>query len=200
MITLYVCLLLLLLHVVLPGSDLRRLAQVRLRHTWLVWCALVSQVLLISVLPDAGRLSDVVHVATYGLAATFAVVNLRSAGTWVVAAGGALNLSAILANGGVMPASPAALAASGWQPAPGRFANSDIVEDPRLAFLGDVFATPSWLPVNSVYSVGDLLVVAGVALFLHQVCRPRGGRTGVLPASPVTSPSGGAAAGPSAHS
>lgn len=178
MITLYVCLLLLLVHALLPGSDLRRLARVRLRHTWLVWAALGSQVLLISVLPDAGRLSNIGHLATYGLAAAFAVANVRSAGTAVIGAGGGLNLTAIVANGGVMPASPDALAASGWEPAPGQFANSDVVEDARLSFLGDVFALPAWLPVDSVYSVGDVVVVIGVAVFLHQTCRPRAGRRG----------------------
>lgn len=173
MITLYVCLLLLAGHALLPGSDLRRLARVRLRHTWLVWSALASQVLLISVLPDAGGLSNVAHLATYALAAAFAVVNVRSAGTAVIGAGGGLNLAAIVANGGVMPASADALAASGWEPTPGQFANSDVVADARLLFLGDVFATPSWLPVDSVFSVGDVVVVVGVALFLHQTCRTR---------------------------
>ena len=175
MITLYVCLLLLVVHALLPGSDLRLLARVRLRHTWLVWSALGSQVLIISVLPDAGGLSQAAHLLTYALAGAFAVLNMRSAGTWVVGAGGGLNLAAILANGGVMPASADALAASGWEATPGQFANSDVVTDARLAFLGDVFATPSWLPVDSVFSIGDVVVVVGIAVFLHQTCRPRPG-------------------------
>ena len=82
-----------------------------------------------------------------------------------------LNLVAISANGGVMPASPSALRASGWTPAPGHFANSAAVADPRLPWLGDVFATPSWLPVHSVFSLGDIVIVAGVAVFLQQTCR-----------------------------
>lgn len=173
MIILYVCLLLLAVHAVLPGSDLRHLARVRLRHTWLVWLALASQVLIISVLPDAGRLSNSAHLMTYGLAAAFAVLNMRSAGTAVVGAGGGLNGAAILANGGVMPASAGALAASGWHAPPGQFANSAVLPDARLLFLGDVFATPPWLPVDSVFSAGDVVVVVGIALFLHQTCRPR---------------------------
>ena len=35
MIILYACLVLVLMHALLPGSDLRRLGQFRLRHTWL---------------------------------------------------------------------------------------------------------------------------------------------------------------------
>ncbi|MGJ7440831.1 DUF5317 family protein [Aquipuribacter sp. MA13-6] len=171
MIILYCCLLLLAVHAVLPGSDLRRLGRLSMRHTWLVWLALAVQVVVMSVLPDAGPLSQAAHLGTYGLAAVFAGLNLRSAGTWVVAAGGALNLTAITANGGVMPASASAVAASGWQAAPGQFANSAVLAQPRLLPLGDVFATPAWLPVNSVFSVGDVLVVLGVAVFLHLTCR-----------------------------
>lgn len=173
MITLYICLLLLAVHVALPGSDPRRLAWVRLHHTWLVWSALASQVLIISVLPDAGRLSNAAHLFTYVLAATFVILNMRSAGTAVIGLGGGLNLAAILVNGGVMPASADALTASGWESPTGQFANSAVVPGARLAFLGDIFATPSWLPVDSVFSLGDVIVALGIALFLHQTCRPR---------------------------
>jgi len=170
MIILYACLMLTALYAVLPGSDLRRLVQIRLRHTWLVWLALADQIVVISVLPDGGALSRAAHLASYGLAALFAVLNHRSAGTWTVGAGGACNLVAIVANGGTMPASAAALKASGWQATPGHFANSAVVPTPRIAFLGDVFATPSWLPVHSVFSIGDIVIVVGVALFLHKAC------------------------------
>lgn len=171
MIILYACLLVAAVYAVLPGFDLRRLALVELRRTWLVWLALVAQVLVISVLPDGGWMSEAAHLATYGLAALFVAFNLRSAGTWVIGTGGAANLAAIAANGGTMPASPSALAASGWQTTPGQFANSAVVDHPRLAFLGDVFVTPSWLPESRVFSIGDVLIVVGVAVFLHTTCR-----------------------------
>ena len=41
------------------------------------------------------------------------------------------------------------------------FVNSGVLDDPRLAFLGDVFASPAWLPLRNVYSPGDLLLLAG---------------------------------------
>ena len=43
------------------------------------------------------------------------------------------------------------------------------VDDPRLLFLGDIFATPSSWPLYNVYSVGDVLIVAGVLVLLHGV-------------------------------
>jgi Family of unknown function (DUF5317) len=174
MIILYACMLLVLMHALLPGSDLRRLGQFRLRHTWLVWLALVDQIVVISVLPDLGVVSEGLHLASYALAALFAVLNNRSVGTWVVAVGGACNLIAITANGGIMPATTRALKASGWRPTPGHFANSAALPNPRLAFLGDVFSTPPWSPVHSVFSIGDVVIVLGVALFLHTTCRGTG--------------------------
>ena len=68
-IILYACLLLVMMHVVLPGSDLRRLGQIRLRHTWLVWLALADQIIVISILPDLGVVSEGLHLASYALAA-----------------------------------------------------------------------------------------------------------------------------------
>jgi hypothetical protein len=171
MIILYACLILALAHALLPGSDLRRLGQIRLRHTWLVWLALADQIVVISVLPDLGVVSQGAHFASYGLAALFALLNNRSAGTWIIGLGGLCNLLAITANGGTMPATSGALKASGWRPTPGHFANSAALPNPRLAPLGDVFSTPSWFPVHSVFSIGDVVIVLGVALFLHSTCR-----------------------------
>ena len=89
MIIVYACLVLVAAHALLPGSDLRRLGLLRLRHSWLVWLALADQIVVISVLPDGQALSEGAHLASYGFAALFAVLNLRSVGTWIVAAGGA---------------------------------------------------------------------------------------------------------------
>ena len=80
------------------------------------------------------------------------------------------NFTAIFANDGVMPASASALKAAGVQETPGEFINSTSVPDAHLQFLGDVFATPSWLPVHNVYSIGDVLIVIGVLLAVHSIC------------------------------
>jgi hypothetical protein len=170
-IILYAVLILAAVHALLPGSDLRRLGQIRLRHSWLVWLALADQIVVISVFPDLGAVSEGAHLASYGLAAMFALLNNRSAGTWIIGIGGICNLLVITANGGTMPATSGALKASGWRPTPGHFANSAALPNPRLAPLGDVFSTPPWFPVHSVFSIGDVVIVLGVALFLHSTCR-----------------------------
>jgi hypothetical protein len=95
-------------------------------------------------------------------------------------------VTAIVANSGVMPAARGALELAGIGAPGGRFANSTAVADPRLAFLGDVFAWPAPLPFANVFSVGDALIVLGAAIVVHQVCGSRlatgAARRGLRPA------------------
>src|SRR5215211_5569435 len=67
-----------------------------------------------------------------------------------------------IANGGYMPASPAAAAAVGHS-ATDTYSNSAIVDGAALAPLTDIFALPTWLPFSNVFSLGDVLIAAGIA-------------------------------------
>jgi hypothetical protein len=175
---------LILATVPLCGGRLSALRNVELRARWLPVSALGAQVLIITVMP--GALPGVhapVHLATYALVALFLWCNRRLPGLWLVAVGAAANLAAIVANGGVMPASADALAAAGM-PATlaGEYANSAVVQAPRLAFLGDVFAIPENWPFTNVFSVGDLLIAAGFAVSVHVLCASRCARAFARPA------------------
>jgi hypothetical protein len=114
-----------------------------------------------------------VHLASYGLIAAFLWANRHIAYLWLAALGGALNLAAIAANGGVMPADPDALAAAGVHQEAGDFANSTAVAHPHLSLLGDVFAVPASWPVSNVFSVGDVILVVAALLALHCLCGSR---------------------------
>jgi hypothetical protein len=103
----------------------------------------------------------------------FLMANRGMPGLWLVGVGTAMNLTAILANGGVMPATRAALRAAGRLPVSGHFENSTVLADPNLAFLGDVFAWPAPLPLANVFSAGDVCVVLGAVMILHQICGSR---------------------------
>ena len=106
------------------GGRLSALAQVRLRFVPAILGSLCLQVVIISVLPDGSPgLHRLLHVVSYVLAATFLVANRRVRGMWIVALGAALNLVAILANDGVMPASRSALRAAGVATKSQGFAN-----------------------------------------------------------------------------
>jgi hypothetical protein len=181
-----VCLLC-LLTVPLARGSLLRLADVELHARWTVLAAIVIQVLVITVFPaQAGSLGEPVHLATYALAAAFLWRNQSLPGLWIIGLGAAMNLSAITANGGVMPATPGALDAAGMVHDKGSaFANSAAVDDPRLAFLGDVFAVPASWPLSNVFSVGDVAIVLGVLIALHAICGSRIVPARVRPASRV---------------
>ncbi|MFZ0666826.1 MAG: DUF5317 domain-containing protein [Acidimicrobiales bacterium] len=148
-----------------------RLLKVRLKGFYLVWAALIDQILVISVLPARPHLIlDVANLASYLAAAVFLWMNKRVPGVLFLGAGGAMNLVAIVANGGTMPASRNALRASGWRPEPGHFVNSGVVAHPKVAFLGDVFATPRWFPFHDVFSAGDIVIVVAVAWLVYRTC------------------------------
>lgn len=151
------------------GGRFSVLAEVPLRAPWLVALALALQVLTISVLVDPPHLLAAgLHVLSYAVAGLFLWCNRSLPGLGVLTLGAAVNLLAILANAGVMPARPAALRSAGIVPDPAHFANSTTVADPRLGFLGDVFAIPDGAGLlANVFSVGDLLLAAGAVWLLH---------------------------------
>ena len=177
------------LAVPLAGGRLGALVELRLRHVWAVYAALGLAVLAIGLPGLPEWLRSLLLVAAYPVGAVFLAANWRVPGIVLTALGAALNLIAITANGGVMPASPAALARAGLADDPG-FQNSTALADPRLAFLGDVFAVPASWPLSNVFSIGDVLIAAGLAWGLHRVCGSRlvprwTGNTGAPPAGPL---------------
>jgi hypothetical protein len=93
-------------------------------------------------------------VAAYPVGALFLAANWRVPGMPLVALGGALNLLAITVNGGVMPASPSALAGAGLAVDEPGFQNSTALAEPRLEFLGDVFFIPASWPLSNVFRSG----------------------------------------------
>ena len=112
--TLALAFLLLLLTVPLFGGKLSRVGEVRIRWIWLAAAAFGIQVVLVTVVPDGdSTVHRILHLATYVLAAACLIRNLDLRFVWLVGVGGLLNLIAIAANGGVMPASRSALETAG---------------------------------------------------------------------------------------
>jgi hypothetical protein len=71
-----------------------------------------------------------------------------------------------------MPASHAALEIAG-RLTPRIYSNSSAVTDPALWPLTDVFALPSWVPLANVFSVGDVMIGAGIAVVIVLALRRR---------------------------
>lgn len=158
-----------LLTVPLSGGHLGRLGELRLRWLWTAPLALGLQVLIVTIAPGGDRtLHAAVHVGTYVLIGVFLWANRHIAGTRLIALGAAANTLAIMANGGVMPASRTAQRIAGLHLG-GGFNNSDAVAHPHLLWLGDIIPIPGPLP--NTLSVGDVIIFAGMLVLLHRTCR-----------------------------
>jgi hypothetical protein len=182
---LILCAVALVLSVPLTGGDLRRLSTVRLRWLPLLWAALALQLIATVIpfgLPDWALSS--LHTASYVLVGAMVLANRRLPGILILWVGASLNLLAIAVNGGTLPARASALREAGIHPKAG-FDNSGVVSHPHLAWLGDWWATPSWLPLRNVISVGDLVILAGAAVLLHVTCRSRDRSRNLLDAAPL---------------
>ena len=160
-----------ILTVPLTGRSLSPLARLELRRVWLVWLSIGLQ-LLITIIPIVPNwLGQPVHLFTFGLSGAFLWSNRHLPGAMFVAFGAALNLAAIAANNGTMPASQWAWNTAGYPVVDGQFANSNVVDGARLWWLGDVFAIPKGWPLANVYSVGDVVIVIAVGYLAHSWCR-----------------------------
>lgn len=148
------------------------LAALRFRFATLAVVGFAAQVVIFSA-PVSERIGDVgapLYVASTAVVFAVLLANLRIGGLPVVALGAAGNLVAIVANGGYMPASAAALAAAGKVP-PDGYSNSAVLADPVLAPLTDIFALPPAVPFANVFSIGDVLIGAGIALAIVAAMR-----------------------------
>jgi hypothetical protein len=134
------------------------------------WAPLALAGLAIQIALFSGPISDrvgdagpIIYVASTALVLVVVVRNARIAGLPLVVLGAASNLAAIVANGGYMPASPAAAAAAG-RAVSSTYSNSAITDGAVLTPLTDIFALPRGLPMSNVFSIGDVLIGVGIAL------------------------------------
>ena len=151
----------------LVGGRPAGLADLTLPWPWLMVVGLLVQVALFStpVTDRIGALGPPLYVASTALVLAAIWMNRRIPGMLIVAIGAGCNLSAIVANGGFMPADPATMAALG-KGDPTTYSNSAILADPALRPLTDIFVLPAWLPFANVFSVGDILIGLGVAVVI----------------------------------
>jgi hypothetical protein len=156
----------------LLGGQPSRLGELRIRFAWLCILGLVIQLLLFSdaVTERIGDLGVPIYVvSTFAVAAAVAA-NYRIPGMAIVALGAFSNLAAIVANGGYMPTTAEALAATGFTERT-VYSNSALLADPKLPWLTDIFAMPRWLPAHNVFSIGDVLIGVGVVVVIVAAMR-----------------------------
>ena len=158
------------------GGRIDRLSDVRFRWLPAIGLALLIQVPLFGplteVLPPGDAVGVALYVASLALVLAAVLANVRQTGMPLLALGAALDGAAIVANGGLMPATPEVMAALGWNGPHDGFSNSAVMASPALPWLIDRFATPRGLPFANVFSIGDVLIGAGVGWFVVRAMRP----------------------------
>jgi hypothetical protein len=179
MLLLYAVLIGLLVGSITHGS-LKGLADARVRLWPVALLGLVFQVALFST-PMAdmvGAWGPVLYVLSTVVVLMALVVNVRQPGFWLITLGALLNFVVIIANGGQMPASPAALALlTGHAAVPSEVFSNSVVAGPHtvLPLLGDIYVLPRPIPFANVFSIGDVLIGAGGALWLVRVMQAGAG-------------------------
>jgi Family of unknown function (DUF5317) len=167
----------------LTGGRLRHLEHLDLRHPWLVLLAMGIQLVIFTRLGSSISESASVwaHVSSYVVLLVFVILNRRNLGVVLAGLGTLMNATVIIINGGYMPASRRALEIAGRLADSSTYNNSIIAnESAHLLPLGDVMAIPAGVPFfSNVFSVGDLFIVAGVALLLATAMRTPAPVTGV---------------------
>jgi len=139
-----------------------------------LWEALVGGIavrVLLDLLPWSGFVPSTLAIASTAALLAFALVNVRIGGMVLVVAGLGLNLLVMFVNWG-MPVSASALVSSGivTEKQVGDVVLSggrEVADGAFLGFLGDVIP----LPWGQVISIGDVLVLVGIALVTASVLR-----------------------------
>jgi len=156
----------------LRGGRISRLPSLEFRAGWLVLAALIIQLLifpLFSKKPILPYATTALHIISYVLLFGWLLLNVRIIPLLVIAIGAIANFLAISLNGGYMPSSMTALRMAGSQAMVENLSRADTYgnvirmgADTRLDVLGDWLYLPSWIPFATAFSIGDLLIMAGI--------------------------------------
>ncbi|MCL6634565.1 MAG: DUF5317 domain-containing protein [Peptococcaceae bacterium] len=167
----------------LTGGKARNLKNIRFSHSWLVLLAVAIKVITNSGLRYVLGISDFVapklYISSLLLITIFILANIRLRGLLLVGAGLLSNLVAIVANAGYMPVKREYLIA---------FASPEELEKisqglpvfnhiptgagTKFYYLTDIFLMPHWILITKVFSIGDVLITAGAAIFVWTCLRP----------------------------
>jgi len=149
--------------VYITGGNLKWLVNRPLRFKWLVLTALFIQIIIFSGMPvldyTPSLYIGIIHIISYLLLLAFIMLNVKVAGIAILGLGTLSNAAAIVVNGGFMP---------NMLVAPGEISFNVVGISPesRLLFLSDILSAPEWLPLPSAFSIGDVLIVIGMFVYL----------------------------------
>jgi len=144
---------------------LSQLGMLQINWWWAGLAAITFQILLFStpIGSAIGGIAPVAYVLSTAAVLAAVLANLPAMGFRISAAGAVANLAAVIANGGYMPSTEAALRLADRGQESG-YSNSAVLSHPSIPIFTDIFAIPSWMPLANVFSLGDVLIAAGVAV------------------------------------
>jgi hypothetical protein len=170
------------------GQTFSLLADIRLRSAWLVIPALAMQYPLLRTPYGPTQqmgVQQALFLLSHLLLLVFVWRNRRLAGIQIVGLGILCNLLVILANGGFMPIAPETLVRINpattlginpgtsfglWQPGFHYGFSKDVIllrGATNLWALSDILVIPRPFPWPTAFSLGDLLIAAGIVVLLQ---------------------------------
>lgn len=158
----------------LRGGRLRRIAHVRLRHSWLLFAGAAVQLAVDlgagrGVIADAGTVGVTALMISYVLIVGFVALNWTLPGVPLLAIGLACNALVIGVNG-AMPVSPEAVRALGLTPGDVPLGKHTVMTATTgLPWLADIWALP---PLRTIISIGDVVIAAGTVPLVHGLMGP----------------------------
>lgn len=115
-----------------------------------------------------------IHLTIYLLLFAGLYFNRKLWAFKIVFIGILLNFIVIMANGGHMPVSAGAMLSAGLDDnlnviRAGHFITHSVMDThTKLPFLGDILVLPKPYPRPKVFSIGDMIMAAGVFIFIQQ--------------------------------
>jgi hypothetical protein len=166
----------------LAGGNIRHLGGHPFKHIWIAVSAFSVQLLIFSDIPFlkfGSTFIVVLHLASYAALLAFIFLNKKTHGIVTIGMGIFLNSLVIFLNKGYMPTSSYNLAGTSMSRHAetigqgGTVHNSiGITGETLIPWLGDIFRLPSWIPFSNVFSIGDVIIAAGVCIYFVYNMKP----------------------------
>jgi hypothetical protein len=171
----------LLVSIVRHGKEaFRRVARIPLRSSWLALVAVALQLPLLRAPPgptqDIG-IQRALFLASFLLLLAFVWRNRRIPSILIVGLGVICNLLAVTLNGGFMPITPETLVeinpgstVAQWRVGSHYGHSKDVImieQATKLWALSDILVVPPPFPRPTAFSVGDLIIAAGIVVLMQ---------------------------------